>query len=100
MREKQDRGEFEEYDLEDILLIHPGAFGPIYLEEKPLPSPKRSSKGDEVNARATAGVATRTLEEVVMELLKPMLKAWLDENLPPLVERLVKREIVKLGHRN
>ncbi|MCH7823567.1 MAG: DUF2497 domain-containing protein [Acidobacteria bacterium] len=29
-----------------------------------------------------------------------MLKAWLDENLPPLVERLVKREIVKLGHRN
>ncbi len=65
-----------------------------------MPSPKRSSKGDEVNARATAGVATRTLEEVVMELLKPMLKAWLDENLPPLVERLVKREIVKLGHRN
>ena len=66
-----------------------------------MPSPKRSSrKGDEVNARATAGVATRTLEEVVTELLKPMLKAWLDENLPPLVERLVKREIVKLGHRN
>ena len=53
-----------------------------------------------MNARATAGVATRTLEEVVMELLKPMLKAWLDENLPPLVEHLVKREIVKLGHRN
>jgi len=65
-----------------------------------LPSPKRSSKEDEVNARATAGVATRTLEKVVMELFKPMLKAWLDENLPPLVERLVKREIVKLGHRN
>ncbi len=53
-----------------------------------------------MNARATAGVATRTLEKVVMELFKPMLKAWLDENLPPLVERLVKREIVKLGHRN
>ena len=65
-----------------------------------MPSPKRSSKEDEVNARATVGVATRTLEKVVMELFKPMLKAWLDENLPPLVERLVKREIVKLGHRN
>ena len=66
-----------------------------------MPSPKRSSReGDEVSSRATAGVATRTLEEVVTELLKPMLKAWLDENLPPLVERLVKREIVKLGHRN
>ena len=46
------------------------------------------------------GGGQRTLEEVVKELLKPMLKAWLDENLPPLVERLVKREIVKLGHRN
>ena len=65
-----------------------------------MPSPKRSSKGDEVNARATAGVATRTLEEVVMELLKPMLKAWLDENLPPLVERLDKRANGKPGHGN
>ena len=44
------------------------------------------------------GGGQRTLDEVVKELLKPMLKAWL-ENLPALVERLVKREIAKLGHR-
>ena len=45
------------------------------------------------------GGGQRTLDELVKELLKPMLKAWLDENLPPLVERLVKREIAKLGRR-
>ena len=45
------------------------------------------------------GASARTLEEVVKELLKPMLKAWLDENLPPLAERLVEREIAKLAHR-
>src|SRR5687767_2590317 len=35
----------------------------------------------------------RTLEDLVKEMLKPMLKSWLDENLPTLVERLVRAEI-------
>jgi cell pole-organizing protein PopZ len=30
------------------------------------------------------------------EMLKPMLKEWLDANLPPLVERLVKAEIARV----
>lgn len=33
------------------------------------------------------------LEELVKEALRPMLKAWLDLHLPPLVERLVREEI-------
>jgi cell pole-organizing protein PopZ len=32
----------------------------------------------------------RTIEELVTELIRPMLKAWLDDNLPGLVERLVR----------
>src|SRR5690606_7045367 len=32
----------------------------------------------------------RTLEDLVQEMLRPMLKTWLDQNLPPLVERLVR----------
>jgi cell pole-organizing protein PopZ len=35
----------------------------------------------------------RTLEDIVHEMLRPMLKAWLDDNLPALVERLVRQEI-------
>jgi cell pole-organizing protein PopZ len=31
------------------------------------------------------------------ELLKVMLKQWLDENLPPMVERLVREEIERVA---
>ena len=34
-----------------------------------------------------------TLEDVVREALRPMLKSWLDENLPRVVERMVEAEI-------
>jgi hypothetical protein len=34
-----------------------------------------------------------TLEGMVREMLRPMLKEWLDRNLPYLIERLVKKEI-------
>ena len=34
-----------------------------------------------------------TLEGIVREMLKPILREWLDRNLPYLIERLVKREI-------
>ena len=39
----------------------------------------------------------RTLEDLVKEMLRPMLKGWLDENLPPLVERLVRDEIERVS---
>lgn len=34
-----------------------------------------------------------TLESMVREMLRPLLKEWLDRNLPYLIERLVKKEI-------
>ncbi|TAK50200.1 MAG: DUF2497 domain-containing protein [Xanthobacteraceae bacterium] len=39
----------------------------------------------------------RTLEDLVREMLRPMLKSWLDDNLPGLVERLVKAEIERVA---
>jgi uncharacterized protein len=39
----------------------------------------------------------RTLEDLVKEMLRPMLKAWLDDNLPGLVERLVRAEIERVS---
>ena len=41
----------------------------------------------------------RTLEDLVREMLRPMLKAWLDDNLPTLVERLVLVEIEQITGR-
>jgi cell pole-organizing protein PopZ len=39
----------------------------------------------------------RTLEDLVKEMLRPMLKSWLDDNLPNLVERIVKSEIERVS---
>jgi cell pole-organizing protein PopZ len=39
----------------------------------------------------------RTLEDLVREMLRPMLKSWLDDNLPNLVERLVRAEIERVS---
>jgi len=41
--------------------------------------------------------AGRTLEDVVRELLRPLLKAWLDENLPRIVEAKVAEEVERIA---
>jgi hypothetical protein len=38
-----------------------------------------------------------TLEDVVRELLRPLLKAWLDENLPRIVEAKVAEEVERIA---
>src|SRR5436190_18542817 len=40
---------------------------------------------------------SRTLEDVVTGMLQPMLSSWLDDNLPSLVERMVKEEIERVS---
>ena len=42
------------------------------------------------------GASGKTIEDLVKEMLRPMLKEWIDKNLPPMVERLVEREIARL----
>lgn len=41
-----------------------------------------------------------TIEDVVREEVRPILKAWMDEHLPPLVERLVRAEIERVASRS
>lgn len=43
--------------------------------------------------------AGRTLDDLVLELLRPMLKAWLDENLPATVQRIVQKEVERIVHK-
>jgi cell pole-organizing protein PopZ len=42
------------------------------------------------------GAGHLTLETIVREELRPILRAWLDANLPNMVERLVQQEISRL----
>jgi cell pole-organizing protein PopZ len=37
-----------------------------------------------------------TIEDIVREEIRPLLKSWLDANLPPIVERLVRTEIERV----
>ena len=39
----------------------------------------------------------RTLEDVVRELLRPLLKEWLDQNLPRIVETKVEEEVQRIA---
>ena len=50
---------------------------------------------DTIVGHATAG--ERSIDELTRELLRPMLRSWLDENLPRLVERLVREEIERVA---
>lgn len=50
----------------------------------------------DVPGPATAG----PLEEVVRDMLRPMLKDWLDQHLPEIVEALVTREIARITGRS
>lgn len=39
----------------------------------------------------------RSIEDLVRDMLRPMLKVWLDDNLPTIVERLVRAEIERVA---
>jgi cell pole-organizing protein PopZ len=72
----------------------------IATAESPLLSPEqRAAVSGSFGALAQTMLAqnSRTLEEVVAEMLQPMLKSWLDDNLPSLVERMVKEEIERVS---
>ena len=48
-------------------------------------------------AHTVIGQNARTLEDLVKEMLRPMLKSWLDDNLPGLVDRIVRAEIERVS---
>lgn len=45
------------------------------------------------------GGPTQTLDTLVRVALEPYLKSWLDENLEPLVERVVREELKRMARR-
>lgn len=45
------------------------------------------------------GVGDKTLEAITRELLRPMMKEWLDQNLPGIVERIVEREVSRVAEK-
>jgi cell pole-organizing protein PopZ len=82
------------------------AYEPPPFESAPAPPPQQILSRSTVSAVESAfntlantvlSNNARTLEDLVKEMLRPMLKSWLDDNLPGLVERIVKAEIERVS---
>lgn len=68
--------------------------------DHPLVSPQTDAAVSSAFGALIASQALPSDEEMgrmVREMLRPMLKAWLDDNLPVLVERLVRTEIERVA---
>jgi cell pole-organizing protein PopZ len=68
--------------------------------DRSLMSPSTSAAVDSAFnslANTVLGQNARTLDDLVKEMLRPMLKTWLDDNLPSLVERIVRAEIERVS---
>jgi len=77
----------------------------------PVAAPGNGERGQLISGATSAAVDSafnalaqtvlvqnaRTLEDLVREMLRPMLKSWLDDNLPSMVERLVRAEIERVS---
>ena len=84
----------------DVGFDESGERGPMADDERRLMSNTASAAVDSAfNSLAQTVLMqnARTLEDLVREMLRPMLKTWLDDNLPGMVERLVRAEIERVS---
>jgi len=78
----------------------PQHYGYDSLHSSSIISQATSAAVDSAFNQLTQSVFTqngRTIEDLVKDMLRPMLKSWLDDNLPGLVERLVRAEIERVS---
>ncbi len=114
------------FELDSSMIIdepseHEPIPGPTSMEAQEQPPPHAFEPEEPLVAPTTAAAASAsmgalvrvlgqrhtqvyregpTLEDMVREEIRPLVKSWLDENLAPLVERLVRAEIERVTSRN
>ena len=95
----------------DVVFAERAGDAPEPARQPPAPAPApmlargllsastRSAVDSAFNSLASTvlGNGARTLEDLVKEMLRPMLKSWLDDNLPGMVERIVRAEIERVS---
>ena len=86
--------------MEALVNVPAVDLGPPLLEEE-VADESRQRLEELANVAATAPPQPQVnpLEEVVREMLRPILKQWLDDHLPNIVDEHVKREIHRITGR-
>lgn len=84
------------------------AAAPVPVAEAPADEPIVSPRAAEASRGALDALSRMmvkpeptndgTLEGLVREMLRPILREWLDANLPEIVETMVQREIERISH--
>ena len=81
----------------DEPLAPPADLGPPLIDEEVAGQSRHALEQlQTIAASVPAAPQVNPLEEMVREMLKPILKQWLDEHLPGIVEDHVKREISRI----
>ena len=97
--EETDEAEILDLDepvAEDLRLPKVDLGPPLVSEDAAEASRARLAALQEAAAAAPPPPAVNPLEQMVRDMLRPMLKDWLDQNLPGIVDEHVKREIGRI----
>ena len=92
-------------DTNDVLeldepLAPPADLGPPLLDDEAAGHSREALEQlSTIAATVPAAAQVNPLEDMVREMLKPILKQWLDEHLPGIVDEHVKREIHRITGR-
>jgi len=92
-------------DEEEVLeldepLAPPMDLGPPLLDEQAAGASREALETlTTIAASVPPPPAVNPLEEMVRDMLRPVLKQWIDEHLPAIVEEHVKREITRITGR-
>lgn len=93
-------------DRDEVLELREAVGEPQAERARPAPEPIVSARAVEASRQPLEALSrmivkpevagSDTLEGLVREMLKPMLRDWLDANLPQIVESMVQREITRI----
>ena len=97
----EETSEVQEDVLElDEPLAPPADLGPPLLDDEAAGQTRQAlDELQTIAATVPAAPQVNPLEEMVREMLRPILKQWLDDHLPQMVDEHVKREITRITGR-
>ena len=98
MAKNADAGEDDVLELDEPL-APPADLGPPLLDEDAAGHTRDALSQLTTVAASVPASSVNPLEDMVREMLRPVLKQWLDEHLPRIVDEHVKREISRITGR-